>query len=223
MNISSKLILVLLTPIWSFPAATFAASVDSMSLDVFKDGPQRVWEVSVKCVGLTQPRVMHRPLDSDQWCSSDIGSLCDKNKFSLSRQLCSDNFSQQVTDFKSGMPVSIVKADPIDSNPIAEVEPAEKVAAKALINVEPTALVNVDSKTLVNVEPKTPSTSKAANGNDVGAQASTPSKIPKQLVSKENLLKEQMQIEEQRILIEQKRLELRRKQLELQKRQLNAS
>ena len=39
-------------------------------------------------------------------------------------------------------------------------------------------------------------------------------------VSRSDLIKEQMQIEEQRILIEQKRLELRRQELSLQRQQL---
>jgi hypothetical protein len=166
-----------------------------MSLEVFKDGPQRVWEVSVKCEGLEQARIMLRPVDNDQWCSDQIGSLCDKNKFSLSRQLCSDDFSQQLTNFKLGKPVSIVNTDPTNVKPVVE--------------------VNVGSERLEKMDAKAP--------KNVETQVSTPSPAPNLLVGKENLLKEQMQIEEQRILIEQKRLELRRKQLELQKRQLNAS
>ncbi len=199
MKIHFKLILTLLPAMLSFPITTLAAPVDSMSLEIFKDGPQRFWEVSVKCEGQTQPRVMLRPVDNDQWCSSEIGSLCDKNKFSLSRQLCSDNFSQQVANFKDGKPVSIVSAENVNIAPIvdAEVEP------EPLQN----EVTNDVTKAPINIE----------------TQVSTPSRVPNQLVSKENLLKEQMQIEEQRILIEQKRLELRRKQLELQKRQLSAS
>lgn len=195
MKIHFKLILALLPAMLSFPTTTLAAPVDSMSLEIFKDGPQRFWEVSVKCEGQTQPRVMLRPVDNDQWCSSEIGSLCDKNKFSLSRQLCSDNFSQQVANFKDGKPVSIVSAEDVNIAPIVDAE------------VEPEPLQNDVTKAPINIE----------------TQVSTPSRVPNQLVSKENLLKEQMQIEEQRILIEQKRLELRRKQLELQKRQLSAS
>jgi hypothetical protein len=190
-----KLILAILPAALSLPITTFAAPVDSMSLEVFKDGPQRFWEVSVVCEGQIHPRLMLRPVDKDQWCSSEIGSLCDENKFSLSRQLCSDNFNQQLVNHKEGRPVLTVKADPIDINPdIGD---------------------NVDTKQLEPLA-TTPTTNSPVNA---GTPPSTSTIAPIQVVSKENLLKEQMQIEEQRILIEQKRLELRRKQLELQKRQ----
>lgn len=195
MNTPVKLIIISLHAMLSFPMATFAASVDSISLEVFKDGPQRFWEVSVKCKGLTQPRVMLRRVDSDQWCSSEISNVCNGNKFSLSRQLCRDDFSQQIANFKGGMSASIAKADQIDAKPAAE----DSVESEQLENPVTNAPTNVE----------TPN--------------STSTEVPNQLVSKEDLQKEQMQIEEQRILIEQKRLELRRKQLELQKRQLNAS
>jgi len=190
-----KLVLIILPAMLSFPMTTFAVPVDSISLEVFKDGPQRFWEVSVKCEGLTQARVMLRRVDSNQWCSSEIGSLCNENKFSLSRQLCSDDFSEQVANFKEARPTPIANVAPIDAKPVIEA----KVRSERMEKPVTSAPTNID------------------------APVSTSTAVPNQLVSKENLLKEQMQIEEQRILIEQKRLELRRKQLELHKRQLNAS
>jgi hypothetical protein len=197
-----KIIFLALSAIVSFQSATFAAPVKTMSLEVFKDGPQRFWEVSVVCQGVTQPRVMLRPVDKDQWCSSEIGTLCDKNKFSLSRQICADDFSQQLANFNSGQAVWLIKVDPV------AVVPVDKDVAR--IVVEPaTSQVNSTMAKETTIAPAT----------EVKVLAGQPTNV----ATKENLLKEQMQIEEQRILIEQKRLELRRKQIELQKRQLNAS
>jgi hypothetical protein len=198
MNRPFKIALITLSAMLCFQVASFAAPVKSISLEVFKDGQQRFWGVSVACDGINQPRTMFRPVDKDQWCSSEIASLCDKNKFSLSRQMCADDFSQQLTNFRSGQAVTFVKTDPV------EVKPVDKVVAEV---IEPTA---------ATVEPKA---TVAATDLNVKALATSLSKV----ASKESLLNEQMQIEEQRILIEQKRLELRRKQIELQKRQLNAS
>jgi hypothetical protein len=202
MNRPLKIIFLILTAIIAFQSTSFAAPVKSMSLEVFKDGQQRFWEVSVVCQGITQPRVMLRPVDKDQWCSSEIGTLCDKNKFSLSRQICADDFSQQLANFNSGQPVSLIKADPVAVKSVDK-DVAKKVVESAASQVNP----------------------KAAKETTIAptAEVKVPAGQSTNVASKENLLKEQMQIEEQRILIEQKRLELRRKQLELQKRQLNAS
>lgn len=203
MNIRFRLIsIVTLSLLLGFSNATFAVPVKSLSLEVFKDGQQRFWEVSVNCESLTQPRVMLRPVDKDQWCSSEIATLCNKNKFSLSRQLCSDNFEQQLANFQRGESVSTVEADPI------AVKPAVETAIEAVTGT-------VDSKAESATTVSTDRVAKLAASDSTIGQG--------QLASRENLVKEQMQIEEQRILIQQKRLELRRKELELQKRQLNAS
>jgi len=95
------------------PSLAMAAPVKSMSLEVFKDGAERSWEVSVNCESIDKPRLMSRPIDQDKWCSNDVKNLCDKNKFSLSRQLCDDNFGQQVAISKNAEPTDQVKIDEV--------------------------------------------------------------------------------------------------------------
>lgn len=168
------------------PNLVSAAPVKSISLEVFKDGAERFWEVSVNCEGLNQPRLMRHPIEDGQWCSNDIKNLCDKNKFSLSRKLCDDNFNQQVVNFQN--------------SPLSTQANNGSVVSK--IEKKPVEEIGKVAKT------KTPSAIQVNRG---------------QVASPENLLKEKMQIEEQRILIEQKRLELRRRELSLQKQQLNGS
>ena len=165
-----------------------AAPVESMSLETFKDGAQRFWEVTVKCEASSQARLMRRAVDGDQWCSSKLADLCDKNKFSLSRQLCSDNYTNQVANRENSNQL-------IDIIPKPSVVQAEKIVKTA--DVKPPAPISEKGPGVVS-----------------GFNRST---------SREDLRKEQMQIEEQRILIEEKRLELRRKELDLQKQQLDAS
>jgi len=161
------------------PNLTSAAAVKSMSLEVFNDGATRFWEVSVSCEAVSQPRSMRRPINDEQWCSSDVKNLCHKNKFSLSRELCSDGFNQQIANLQS------VKTQ-------------------------------APSQTKVETAP-TPETAVVA------PKASKATQVSSQVVSRESLRKEQIQIEEQRILIRQKRLELRRRELSLQKRQLSVN
>ncbi len=162
------------------PNFVMAAPVESMSLEVFKDGTERSWEVSVNCESIDQPRLMSRPIDQDKWCSNEFKNLCDKNKFSLSRQLCDDNFGQQVANSENDEPSDQAKID----------------EASVEVEKSPAKIVRSANKAI---------------------DTSTP------VASREDLLKEQMQIEEQRILIQQKQIELRRRELSLQKRQLNAS
>lgn len=189
LRLSKSLSCIAIAMFASLPLVASAAPVKTISLEVFKDTEIPFWEVSVSCENVATPRTMNKALDGVKWCSSEITSMCDENKFSLSRQLCSDNFSQQLVDFKNGKPLSL----PIDT---ASAKSEPTTTAKAPENAKP------------KVEPKKP------NELSSGVEA---------VASRDNLLKEQMQIEEQRILIQQKRLELRRRELALQKRQLSAS
>ncbi len=176
----------------SLPLVASAAPVKTISLEVFKDAETPFWEVSVSCENIATPRTMNKALDGVKWCSSEITALCDENKFSLSRQLCSDNYDQLLVDFQNGKPLSL----PVVT---ANVEAEPTTTAKAPADVQ-------------SSKPKAESQKSNDLSNDGEA-----------IASRDNLLKEQMQIEEQRILIQQKRLELRRRELALQKRQLGAS
>jgi len=180
----------------SLPLMASASPVKTISLEVFKDAKVPFWEVSVSCENVTSPRTMSKAIDGSQWCSTDIASMCNDNKFSLSRQLCNDNFSQQIVDFKNGKPLS---------QPDAE---TATIATKANNENAPAELVSTTQKTGAKEQAKI--ANNANSDDDV-------------VTGRNNLLKEQMQIEEQRILIQQKRLELRRRELALQKRQLSAS
>lgn len=176
----------------SLPLIASAAPVKTISLEVFKDVETPFWEVSVSCDNLASPRTMNKALDGVKWCSSEIKSMCDENKFSLSRQLCSDSFSQQLANIQNGKSLS---------------QPVVTTSA------EPEAVATDKAPAIVkNAEPTTGLKKRNKAASDDGIVA-----------SRNNLLKEQVQIEEQRILIQQKRLELRRRELTLQKRQLSAS
>lgn len=179
----------------SLPLVASAAPVKSMSLEVFKDTETPFWEVSVSCENVATPRTMNKALDGVKWCSSEITAMCDENKFSLSRQLCGDNYDQQLADFKSGKPLSLEA--PIETTANVEAEPTPTLKTPTVVE---------------NTKPKVESQTREELSSAGEAVA-----------SRDNLLKEQMQIEEQRILIQQKRLELRRRELALQKRQLSAS
>ena len=113
---------------------------------MFKDGPQRLWEVVVDCEAAVQARVMVRPIRNGQWCSFDIKTLCDKNKFSLSSQLCSNDFSRQLINFKSGRLVSSVKADPVS------VEVAEQAAEATTQAANPIISSGLRNNTAINVQ-----------------------------------------------------------------------
>ena len=160
------------------PTLTSAAGVESISLETFKDGDERTWEVNVKCNSEVEPRIMRRAVGSDEWCSADIVNMCDKNKFSLSQQLCDDNFAQRLVNSQN--------SDSSQSNSVERL--GEQTSEQASTLLAGQGLAKSDS----TAEP----------------------------VSRSDLIKEQMQIEEQRILIEQKRLELRRQELSLQRQQL---
>ena len=171
---------------WSGTA--LSAPVKSMSLEVFNDGETRFWEVLVSCEAVEQPRSMRRALDSDLWCSTDAKSLCDKNKFSLSRQLCNDNFGDQVTTqtVAAETPVRPKLSTSADTSNVSVAKDAETVAIVS---------DSID------------------NNKEASYEGS----------SRESLLNEKLQIEEQSILIQQRRLELRRRELSLQKQQLNSN
>ena len=171
---------------WSGTA--LSAPVKSMSLEVFNDGETRFWEVLVSCETVEQPRSMRRSLDSDLWCSTDAKNLCDKNKFSLSRQLCNDNFSDQVT--------------------------TQAVAAETPFQTKLNTSADIQS---ASVAKDTETVAILSDSIDNNKEASYEGS------SRESLLNEKLQIEEQSILIQQRRLELRRRELSLQKQQLNTN
>ncbi|MFT4634977.1 MAG: hypothetical protein ACI854_001281 [Arenicella sp.] len=227
MKLFLNLILISSLGLSALPNATLAAPVKSMSLEVFKDGPQRLWEVVVDCEAAVQARVMVRPIRNGQWCSFDIKTLCDKNKFSLSSQLCSNDFSRQLINFKSGRLVSSVKADPVSVEVAEQAAEATTQAANPIISSGSETILPLTFRALRSKGSATQEEAKKIAGikTDLSAKGSTGVSKNNQnsVASRENLISEQMQIEEQRILIDQKRLELRRKKLELQKRQLNAN
>jgi len=154
----------------------FAAPVESTSLEVFKDTETPYWEVSVNCSGLDTPRTMTKGIEAKEWCSSEVISLCNENKFLLSQQLCDNDVSQHVSSSTSDVALETQQENELD-------------LVSASVNKESAKAVKVDTK----------------NTNTT------------QKIDRDSLIREQIQIEEQRILIEQKRLELRRLELALEK------
>ena len=158
----------------------FAAPVESTSLEVFKDTETPYWEVSVNCSGLDTPRTMTKGIEAKEWCSSEVISLCNENKFLLSQQLCDNDASQHVSSSTSDVALD----EPLETQQENELD-----LVSASVNKESAKAVKVDTK----------------NTNTT------------QKIDRDSLIREQIQIEEQRILIEQKRLELRRLELALEK------
>jgi len=172
-----------------------AAPIKSTSLEVFRDTEPPMWEVSVHCEGESKPRVMTKALDSEQWCSNDITGLCDENKFSLSQQLCDNSVNQSVSDFSKG-----------------------NTAADNDLKVESDTL-RKHNDLIGTAEYKEAAKSVNINNGNIQTSAAPANTA----IYRNNLLKEQIQIEEQRILIQQKRLELRNLELSLRKRQLSSN
>ena len=95
-----KIQLILLTLILATNRSAFA-EVESMSLENFKNiEGERYWEVSVLCNGDSQEKLMKRIVGGNkQWCSTADSSLCDENKFTLSRLMCgSDEIVEATTE-----------------------------------------------------------------------------------------------------------------------------
>jgi len=187
---------ILLVNIIVFQSLASAAAIKSTSLEVFKDAQPPFWEVSISCEGVAKPRIMTRLLDSKFWCSTEIDKLCDENKFSLSQQLCDNNFDKRVSDFLNGKPLEERTEKNLNKDGKTPTQETGKVK-------------NLDSKESVKTIKN--------NGNPKKITA-----IKNNVVDRDSLIKEQIQIEEQRILIQQKRIELRRLELSLQKRKLNS-
>ena len=170
-------------------AHAYAATVESMSLEEFIEAEQSYWRVSVQCENVAQPRTIQKPIAGDTWCASDAPTVCNENKFTASRMVCADNFTQKVVNGDSTK-VSIDSAPNVDatlSSDTAAVEAASEPTVSSTTAPEPIEPLMTEAKKL----------------------------------SKTDLLKEQNQIESQRILIQQKRLELQRRELELKKAQMN--
>jgi len=182
------------TSVFFISNAIIAAPVNSTSLEIFKDAESPFWEVSVNCENAQNPRIITKDIQEDQWCSSDISTLCDSNKFLLSQKLCSDNFDQIAKAVKDGKPLEELRLENEAPKPPASSEKQVSSISNENVNNKKSS-----SKVVKKVEPASPRS-----------------------VIRENLIKEQIQIEEQRILIQQKRLELQRLELSLQKRQLDS-
>jgi len=179
-----------------FQSYASAAAIKSTSLEIFRDSQTPFWEVSISCEGASEPRIMMKLINGTQWCSTDITTLCNENKFSLSQQLCDNEFFQRVSDFKNGEPL------------------------KSSVN---NTQSQGDKKAVEQIH-QTPKVGIKENKSTVSNQNSPVSALSAQdEIDRDSLLKEKMQIEEQRILIQQKRLELRRLELSLKKQQLSSS
>ena len=179
-----------------------AAPVSSMSLEVFKEDDGRYWEVSVQCEGEAAPHLIRRSVESEQWCDAQNSAVCDTNKFSLSRTVCGETAEES----------NAAQAPAVATQQVPEQAAPE--AQAPVTTAPPTVAATTAPK---NTEPQATPESTAATPQVEAAPADAPA--PK--LSRAELLKEQMQIEEQRILIQQKRLELQRKELELKKRQID--
>lgn len=187
--------LIALSLLFSFTSQANAASVEKLSLEKFIDTSSPYWQVEANCSGSDIPRAMKRPIDSDTWCSIDNNTSCDKNKYSLSRKLCDDSFNGKISN-------SLADSNKVQPSKI-KIDDSRKVSNIPI--TKPDQLSKSINKAAV--ANKTPSIAPVSNGN----------------ITREELLIEQVQIEEQRILIDQKKLELRRKELELQKSRLNTN
>lgn len=179
-------VLLLCLTIASFSSAN-AANVADMSLEKFIDVATPFWQVEVSCTNSKLKPIMTRPIESDVWCSLDVADLCDKNKYSLSRKLCDDSFTQQV----GSNGASSAKA--LESTTISE---------------------SPESSNITSSKPKS---------NQAKTIASNKKSTTAAKATREDLLFEQVQIEEQRILVDEKKLELRLKALDLQKNQLETT
>lgn len=189
-----------------------AASVAKLSLENFIDAGKPYWEVNVTCTNSPLIRAMVRPIESETWCSADSSEYCDKNKYSLSRKLCNDNFTTSIASeqtSKTQSEVSNTTSSVVTDSSKASKNTMSKPIKRAPIKLENAATLPEDNKTNVKKD--------VANKTQTAKVAA----VEKTSASREELLLEQVQIEEQRILVGQKKLELRRKELAIQKRQLN--
>ena len=105
---------------FSLPISAFA-SVDMISLERTKViGFERYHEVSVRCDGDENSRAMRKKMrHGSNWCSVEVDGFCNKNKFSLARQICSH-------DQQSYLALSRVSSD--DTNSVKTVKTSEEQA-----------------------------------------------------------------------------------------------
>ncbi len=175
------------------------ARVDSLSLEQFKDqNGERYWEVTAKCAKNNVEKTMKRIVGrGNPWCSIDNSKFCNKNKFTLSRALCSSaNLSKN----------DVVQQSVTDTQ--ATTQPNSKESGSSTAS-----LGGADSKT---------SAAETSIVKTTPSQIVTPKSDRVDRSSKKNeLLREQVQIEEQRIQIEQRRLQLVQIELDLKKQLLN--
>ena len=182
------------------------AEVETMSLEHFKDvNGERYWEVTLKCSAESDEKVIKRTVGrGNPWCSVDNTSVCNENKFTLSRMLCPTEGS-------------------IDTQIAKKPKNNDKVSSK--VDLSPAKSAVADSnKTRPEVVSSASKNIKRSDSNNSSRQAvsSKPNVLGSSSSSTETeLLREQVQIEEQRIQIEQRRLQLLQIELELKKQKLN--
>lgn len=170
---------------------THAEPVTSLSLEAFVETDSPYWEVSVKCESIDAPKLMRKPIQASLWCAVDDSTLCDEDKYALSRQMCGDTTASESA-----------QEEPSQESPSSSPAAAEAPEAREIIT---------DDTTEASAVPE-PVTNTETNAAD---QSSTTT-----LASRSQLMREKMQVEEQRILIEQRRIELQARELELKKQQI---
>lgn len=191
-----------------------------MSLEQFKkQNGEHFWEVAVKCAQSSTEKVMKRVVGrGNLWCSVDNEEVCDENKFTLSRALCS---SSNVADTQI---VQRRNSDELGSS-AASLGGADSKALGAETTTSPNKAnsSNIEASSGSRNSSNQPTTS--TTGLLVAKDSVSQSVVAKLNVTtrsrKNALLREQVQIEEQRIQIEQRRLQLVQIELDLKKQQLN--
>lgn len=110
------------------------AEVEVMSLERDKvRGIQRFSEVSLKCSGSVDKRIIQRSSKHGaHWCVSDAPGLCDKRKYALADTVCGYSDAEFVALSKSQNPV--VTDRPLDSQRRTSATESRKLRRARLLN-----------------------------------------------------------------------------------------
>ena len=131
MNIFRVLIICLAT---SGASISQAQEVKKMSSERFIDAEPPYWQVTINCGDGNDTKVIKRPIDLQEWCSSEQENLCDTSKESLSDKLCNSATSTSVNKVaiteKPTSKGSNIKHDMTQTTPSSA---AKKQAREALL------------------------------------------------------------------------------------------
>ncbi|GAA6137573.1 hypothetical protein NBRC116583_13200 [Arenicella sp. 4NH20-0111] len=111
---------------------SFQVNAITMSGEEFKEyaAEEAYWVVSVDCENGSDPRVIQRKTDGNQWCAKELDGYCFDSKDDASKEVCGEKYSSAAEELNAQAKDKAKREQEARDNERKRREDAERAAAE---------------------------------------------------------------------------------------------